>query len=115
MDRAVLVLLALVLLDSVSTYLLAQRCPVELELSPIVRRLLHIDKRLVLAWAPVEYLVLLGLLYLNKKVRERLGVKKRIEYSVIVLVAVAAVSNTIGVLFNYMASILRIIKLFLPA
>jgi hypothetical protein len=98
MDRATLVLLALVLLDSVSTYLLAQRCPVELELSPIVRQLLMVDKRLVLAWAPVEYLVLLGLFYLNKKVRERLGVKKRVEHVVVVVVAIAVLSNLAGLI-----------------
>jgi hypothetical protein len=99
----------------VSTYLLVQRYPVELEASPIVRRLLIVDRRLVFAWAPVEYSILLGLYYLNKRVRERLGVKKRIEYVVVALVALAAVLNTIGVVVSYIASILSTIRLFLPA
>jgi hypothetical protein len=99
-DRAVFVLLALVLLDSVSTYLLVQRYPVELELSPILRWLLYIDKRLVFAWAPAEYLILLGLYCLNKKVRERLGVKKRVECSIIALVALAVMSNIVGLLWR---------------
>jgi hypothetical protein len=115
MDRAALVLLALVLLDSVSTYLLVQKYPVELEVSPILRQLLMVDKRLVFTWTPVEYLVLLGLYYLNKNVRTKLGVKKRIEYVVIALVALAVALNTIGVVVSYIASILSTIRLFLPA
>ena len=98
--RAELLLLVLVVLDAASTYLLVQRHPVELELNPILRQLLTIDKRLVFAWVPVEYTALLCLFYLNKKVRERLGVKRRLEYSIIALVAVVVVSNTIGVILS---------------
>jgi len=65
-----------------------------------LRQLLAVDKRLVFAWVPVEYLGLLGLYYLNKKVRERLGVKKRLEYSIIVLAATVVVLNTIGVVVS---------------
>jgi hypothetical protein len=98
-ERAVaLVLLSLVLLDVASTYMLVQRYPVELELSPVLRWLLTIDKRLVFAWAPVEYAVLLGLFYLNKKVRERLGVRRRVELAIVALVAVAVASNVAGLL-----------------
>jgi hypothetical protein len=78
-----------------------QRYPVELELNPILRQLLTIDKRLVLAYAPVEYTALLCLFYLNKRVRERLGVKKRLEYSVVALVAVVVLLNTIGVVLSH--------------
>jgi hypothetical protein len=96
--KAKVILLILVLLDAVSTYLLVQRYPVELEASPVLRQLLYIDKRLVLAYAPVEYLALLGLYYLNKHVRTKLGVKKKIEYMVIAIVVMAVVSNVIGLL-----------------
>ena len=108
-------LLILVLLDAVSTYLLVQKHPVELEVSPILRQLLAIDKRLVFAWIPVEYATLLCLFYINKKVREKLGVKKRLEYTIIGLAATIVVLNTIGVVVNYIASILSITRLFLPA
>jgi len=113
--RAELLLLLLVVLDAVSTYLLVQKHPVELEVSPILRQLLAIDKRLVFAWVPVEYATLLGLFYLNRYVREKLGVKKRLEYTIIGLVATIVVLNTIGVVVNYIASILSITRLFLPA
>jgi len=113
--KAEAILLILVLLDAVSTYLLVQKHPVELELSPILRQLLAIDKRLVFAYAPVEYLALLGLFYLNKKMREKLGVKKKLEYTIIALVAAVVVLNTIGVVVSYIASILSTIRLFLAA
>jgi uncharacterized Rmd1/YagE family protein len=48
-------------------------------------------------------------------VRERLGVKKRLEYVVIALVALVVVLNTIGVVVSYIASILSTIRLFLAA
>jgi hypothetical protein len=86
------------LLDVASTYMLVQRYPVELELSPVLRWLLTIDKRLVFAWAPAEYAVLLGLFYLNKKVRERLGVRRRVELAIVALVAAAVASNVAGLL-----------------
>ena len=95
------ILLILVLLDAVSTYLLVQKHPVELEVSPILKQLLAIDKRLVFAWAPIEYLVVLCLFYLNKKVRVKLGVKKRLEYTIIALVAAVVTLNTIGVVLNH--------------
>ena len=94
-------LLILVLLDAVSTYLLVQQYPVELEASPILRQLLAIDMRLVFAYAPVEYLALLGLFYLNKRAREKLGVKKRLEYAIIALAATIVLLNTIGVVLNH--------------
>jgi len=95
-------LLILVLLDAVSTYLLVQKYPVELEVSPIVKYLLMVDKRLVFAWIPVEYATLLGLFYLNRYVREKLGVKKKLEYTIITLVATIVTLNTIGVVVSYM-------------
>ena len=98
--KAEATLLILVLLDAVSTYLLVQKHPVELELSPVLRQLLAVDRRLVFAYAPVEYLALLGLYYLNKKARERLGVKKRLEYSIIALAAAVVLLNTIGVVLS---------------
>jgi len=98
-ERAIaLVLLSLVLLDATSTYMLVQRHPVELELSPIIRWLLTIDKRLVFAWIPVEYVVLYALYKLNKRVRERLGVKRRVEHAVVALVVIAVSSNLAGLL-----------------
>jgi len=99
--KAEAVLLILVLLDAVSTYLLVQKHPVELEVSPIVKHLLMVDRRLVFAWTPVEYTTLLGLFYLNKKAREKLGVKKRLEYTIIALAATIVVLNTIGVVLNH--------------
>jgi hypothetical protein len=80
--------------------MLVQRYPAQLELNPVLRQLLTIDKRLVFAWAPVEYTALLCLFYLNRYVRVRLGVKKRLEYSVIALVALVVVLNTIGVVVS---------------
>ena len=100
MLRAELLLLLLVVLDATSTYMLTQRYPAQLELNPVLRRLLAVDKRLVFAWIPVEYLALLGLYYLNRYVRVKLGVKKRLEYSVVALVAVVVVLNTIGLLVS---------------
>jgi hypothetical protein len=76
--------------------MLVEKYPAQLEFNPVLRQLLTIDKRLVFAYAPVEYLALLGLFYLNRYVRERLGVKKRLEYSVIALVAVVVALNTMG-------------------
>jgi hypothetical protein len=96
--RAELLLLVLVVLDATSTYMLLQVYPAQLEFNLILRQLLTIDKRLVLAWIPVEYTSLLCLFYLNRYVRVRLGVKKRLEYSVIALVAVVVLLNTIGLL-----------------
>jgi hypothetical protein len=98
---AELLLLLLVVLDAASTYLLLERYPAQLEFNPLLRQLLTIDKRLVFAYAPVEYTALLGLYYLNKKVREKLGVKKRLEYSVIALVAVVVVLNIVGVILSH--------------
>jgi hypothetical protein len=92
------VLLVLVLMDVASTYLLLGKYPVELELNPVLRQLLAIDKRLVFAWIPVEYLGLLSLFYINKYVRMKLGVKKKLEYAVVLLLLVTVASNIIGLL-----------------
>jgi hypothetical protein len=81
--------------------MLLLKYPAQLEFNLILRQLLTIDKRLVFAYAPVEYTSLLCLFYLNKKVREKLGVKKRLEYSVIALVAVVVLLNTIGVVVSH--------------
>jgi hypothetical protein len=81
--------------------MLLLKYPAQLEFNPVLRQLLTIDKRLVFAWALVEYTSLLGLFYLNRYVRERLGVKKRLEYSVIGLVAVVVLLNTIGVVVSH--------------
>jgi hypothetical protein len=97
LEKAALILLVLVVLDVASTYMLVEKYPTRLEFNPILRQLLTIDKRLVFAWIPVEYPALLGLYYLNKRVRERLGVKKKLEYLVIMLVAVIVLLNTVGV------------------
>jgi hypothetical protein len=99
--RAELLLLLLVVLDAASTYALAQRYPAQLEFNPVLRQLLTIDKRLVLAYTPIEYTALLGLYYLDKKVREKLGVKKRLEYSVVALVAVVVLLNITGVVVSH--------------
>jgi hypothetical protein len=98
---AELLLLALVVLDAASTYMLVEKYPAQLEFNLILRQLLTIDKRLVLAYTPIEYTALLGLYYLDKKVREKLGVKKRLEYSIIVLAATIVVLNTIGLALSY--------------
>jgi len=60
--------------------------------------LLTIDKRLGCAWTPVEYTVLYALYKLNKRVRERLGVKRRVEHAVVALVVIAVSSNLAGLL-----------------
>ena len=99
-ERAGVVLAVLVALDALTTYALAHRYPVEQEFNPILKCLLAVDKRLVFAYAPVEYLVLLCLYHLNKRARERLGVKKRLEYSVIGLVAVVVSLNVVGLLVS---------------
>jgi hypothetical protein len=88
-------------LDAASTYTLLLKYPAQLEFNPVLRQLLTIDKRLVFAWILVEYLGLLGLYYLNKKVRERLGVKRRLEHSIIALVAVVVVLNIVGVVLSH--------------
>jgi hypothetical protein len=80
--------------------MLLLKYPAQLEFNLILRQLLTIDKRLVFAYAPVEYAALLCLFYFNKRVRERLGVKKRLEYSIIVLAATIVVLNTIGVVVS---------------
>jgi hypothetical protein len=77
--------------------MLVEKYPAQLEFNLILRQLLTIDKRLVFAYTPIEYTALLGLYYLNKRVRERLGVKKKLEYLVIMLVAVIVLLNTVGV------------------
>jgi len=99
--RAELLLLLLVVLDATSTYMLLQVYPAQLEFNPILRQLLAIDKRLVFAWIPVEYTALLGLFYLNRYVRVKLGVKKRLEYSIIGLAAAVVLLNTIGVVVSH--------------
>jgi len=81
--------------------MLLQVYPAQLEFNPILRQLLAIDKRLVFAWIPVEYTALLGLFYLNRYVRVKLGVKKRLEYSIIALVAAVVLLNTIGVVVSH--------------
>ena len=101
MLRAELLLLLLVVLDATSTYMLLQVYPAQLEFNPILRQLLAIDKRLVFAWIPVEYTALLGLFYLNRYVRVKLGVKKRLEYSIIGLAAAVVLLNTIGVVVSH--------------
>jgi hypothetical protein len=80
--------------------MLTQRYPAQLEFNPVLRQLLTIDKRLVFAYAPVEYTALLGLYRLNRYVRAKLGVKKRLEYSVIALVAVVVLLNITGVVVS---------------
>jgi hypothetical protein len=81
--------------------MLLLKYPAQLEFNPVLRQLLTIDKRLVLAWIPVEYTALLCLFYLNRYVRVKLGVKTRLEYSVIALVAVVVLLNTIGVVVSH--------------
>ena len=81
--------------------MLLQVYPAQLEFNPILRQLLAIDKRLVFAWIPVEYTALLGLFYLNRYVRVKLGVKKRLEYSIIGLAAAVVLLNTIGVVVSH--------------
>jgi hypothetical protein len=95
---ATIVLAVLVVLDALTTYLLALRYPIHLEFNPLLRQLLAVDSRLVFAYAPVEYLLLLLLYKLYRAFLRRLGIRKRLEYVVVLLPLVAVVSNTIGLL-----------------
>ena len=95
----VAVLLAvLVALDALTTYLLTLRYPTHLEFNPILRELLAVDSRLVFAYAPVEYLLLLLLFRAYRWFLRRVGVKRRLEYVVVLLPLVAVVSNATGLL-----------------
>lgn len=96
----VAVLLAvLVALDSLTTYLLALRYPAHLEFNPLLRQLLALDSRLVFAYAPVEYLLLLLLYRAYGAFLRRVGIKRRLEYIVVLLPLIAVVSNLAGLLF----------------
>jgi hypothetical protein len=95
---ATIVLAVLVGLDALTTYLLALRYPAHLELNPILRQLLALDSRLVFAYAPVEYLAFLLLYRAYRAFLRRVGIKRRLEYVVVLLPLIAVVSNAIGLL-----------------
>jgi hypothetical protein len=96
--RVAVLLAVLVALDASTTYLLALRYPAHLELNPLVRHLLAVDARLVFAYAPAEYLLLLLLYKLYRAFLRRVGIKRRLEYVVVLLPLVAVASNAIGLL-----------------
>jgi hypothetical protein len=96
--RVAVLLAVLVALDALTTYLLTLRYPTQLELNPLLRQLLAVDSRLVFAYAPVEYLLLLLLYKLYRAFLRRVGIKRRLEYLVVLLPLVAVVSNAIGLL-----------------
>jgi hypothetical protein len=98
MEKALIVLAVLVALDALTTYALTFKYPVHLEFNPILRTLLYIRKELVFAYAPVEFLALLLLFKLHRMLLRRIGIKKRIEYVLILLPLVAVVSNVIGLI-----------------
>jgi hypothetical protein len=93
---AAVLLAVLVALDALTTYLLALRYPVHLEFNPVLRYLLAVDARLVFAYAPVEYLAFLLLFRAHRWFLRKIGIKKRLEYVVVLLPLVAVVSNAIG-------------------
>jgi hypothetical protein len=96
--RAATLLAVLVALDALSTYLLALRYPAQLELNPLLRQLLAVDARLVFAYAPAEYLLLLLLYRAYGAFLRRVGIKRRLEYAVVLLPLIAVASNAIGLL-----------------
>jgi hypothetical protein len=96
---AAVLLAVLVALDALTTYLLVLRYPAHLEFNPVLRYLLSLDARLVFAYAPVEYLLLLLLYRAYRAFLRKIGIKKRLEYVVVLLPLVAVVSNTIGLLY----------------
>jgi hypothetical protein len=96
--RAATLLAVLVALDALTTYLLTLRYPAQLELNPLLRYLLTLDARLVFAYAPVEYLLLLLLFRVYGWFLRRVGIRRRLEYVVVLLPLVAVVSNLVGLL-----------------
>jgi type II secretory pathway component PulF len=96
--RVAVLLAVLVTLDGLTTYLLALRYPAHLELNPVLRQLLALDSRLVFAYAPVEYLLLLLLFRAYRWFLRRVGIRRRLEYIVVLLPLVAVVSNLAGLL-----------------
>ena len=96
--RVATLLAVLVGLDALTTYLLTLRYPTQLEFSPLLRQLLAVDSRLVFAYAPVEYLLLLLLFRAYRWFLRGVGIKRRLEYVVVLLPLVAVVSNAAGLL-----------------
>ena len=98
----VLVLL-LVVLDVLSTYLLLERYPPELELNPVLRYLTSAyGSRVLVAYAPVEYVLIVLLLELQCRLLRRLGVARPERYATATLVLpyVAVLLNWVGVLLG---------------
>jgi hypothetical protein len=96
--RVATLLAVLVALDALTTYLLALRYPAQLELNPVLRELLAVDSRLVFAYAPVEYLLLLLLFRAYRWFLRKVGIKRRFEYLVVLLPLLAVASNVAGLL-----------------
>ena len=96
--RVATLLAVLVALDSLTTYLLTLRYPTHLEFNPLLRQLLALDARLVFAYAPAEYLLLLLLFRAYRTFLRRVGIKRRLEYIVVLLPLVAVMSNLAGLL-----------------
>jgi len=98
----VLVLL-LVVLDVLSTYLLLERYPPGLELNPVLRHLLSAyGPRVLVGYAPVEYVLIVLLLELQGRLLRRLGVARVGRYVRVTLLALyaAVLLNWVGVLLG---------------
>jgi hypothetical protein len=96
--RVATLLAVLVVLDALTTYLLALRYPAHLEFNPVLRELLAVDARLVFAYAPVEYLLLLLLFRAYRWFLRKTGIKRMFEYLVVLLPLLAVASNVTGLL-----------------
>jgi hypothetical protein len=90
----------LVVLDAISTYLLLHRYPPEMEFNPILRHLLlACGPWILIAYAPVEYAVVLLLLELLDRIYRRLGMRPEKYVRVaLMLLYVPILLNWLGVL-----------------
>jgi hypothetical protein len=89
-----------VVFDVLTTYSLLLKYPCSYELNLIVRYLCSFNVNYVLLYTPIEYVLLLTAYYLIKKLRNKLGVGKRVELVVPLTVLVLAMLNLIALLIS---------------
>jgi hypothetical protein len=96
------VLALLVSLDAITTYILSLLYPYNLEFNPILRALLSVDRRLVFAYAPVEFLALYAIYRLYSWFLRKIGFGKRLEYIFVFLPLLAVASNVAGIIAAFL-------------
>jgi hypothetical protein len=96
--RFEILLIVLVLLDCTTTYLLSFKYSPEHEFNVLVRELMKVWRELVFLYAIIEYFSFLLLYEIVQFLKAKFNIKYRIEYSIVLLLIFAVISNMIGLL-----------------